>query len=489
MVNTRSGKSTNANIPDPENENRISSEVESQHGTHRGAEGEMDDHTPGSEDSFMAGENVNGKDQDPPVNEDDYMSQSESEVEELLEVKLTQGALTPRIKNQGKQFVGKDPGDPSMKAIQETISGMQNQFFNFASSVQNQIRDLTGLISAMKATGKAEEDPKGLNRDQLAGRESNQNIQTDDKSPKLKNETITVTDLMFMNAALAGIKLPKLDNKLHLENHFDTVNDMLKEMNLIIKNGEPHPDYVHRLLALIRESLVDVSEVSQAFDHLKKFGHNWKEIQQSLLNQFCSKASIRRDLETKLEHLRFVKPYPKFIQNIKEIYYVHRRFYSDSGELRSLVRKIIKVMPAFLARPIVKQMMLINEDWALAKPFDQFISMLESHLHIAEECDGATTQSRTRTSEGTKGRDDKLGAIFEKKKPWLEDWVKSFDGVLYCCGPGHRDELQQIEIHSGRLETKLFDKGTKGPYALIGYKGSPPTLNCTTRPFVLKSKN
>jgi hypothetical protein len=133
--------------------------------------------------------------------------------------------------------------------------------------------------------------------------------------------------------------------------------------------------------------------------------------------------------------------------------------------------------------------MLIDEDWAIAKPFSLFISMLETHLHVAEECDSATTPSRIRTPEDHKGRDDKLGAIFEKKKPWLEDWVKSFDGVLYCCGPGHRDELQKIDVQPGALETKLFDKGTKGPYALIGYKGSPPKVNCTSRPFVLKPKN
>ena len=507
MVNTRSGKSTIPNLPNLEHESQNSSQIESQHGTHRGAEGEIGNHAPESEDVTM---HAIDEGEDPIVNEEDYISPGESEDDNQLPDDRALGALTPRTRshmNRGKYHAPQAMMEGFMKGMSEMMMDMRKEVHNLSKEIVDLRKDVEGKIAGLSEDmdNKAfdltpamiptsNERKSGLEENIISTGDIGQkqvSPQSEEKGVPVEEKAIPVTaaDMMMMTAALTGTKFPKLANKLHLDRHLDSLNGMLSEMDLLTTEGELKPRYVHRLNTLIGESLTEVSEVSQAFEHLRIFGHGWKEIQHSLSSQFCSRASVRRDLEVKLENLKFMRPYPKFIQIIKEIYYIHSRFYSDNGERRALVRRIIKVMPSFLARPIIKQLMLINEDWAIAKPFPQFISMLESHLHVAEECDSATTPSRTRINEDYKPRDDKLGAIFEKKKPWLEDWVKSFDGVLYCCGPGHRDQLQKITNQPGILEIKLFDKGTKGPYALIGYKGSPPKVTCTTRPFILKPKN
>ena len=69
---------------------------------------------------------------------------------------------------------------------------------------------------------------------------------------------------------------------------------------------------------------------------------------------------------------------------------------------------------------------------------------------------------------------------------WLEDWIKPFKGVLYCAGPGHRDEVIKACNEDKTLQSKYFHRGRRGPYWLVGYFGETPVLKCFNRPFYLR---
>ena len=76
--------------------------------------------------------------------------------------------------------------------------------------------------------------------------------------------------------------------------------------------------------------------------------------------------------------------------------------------------------------------------------------------------------------------------VKETKKPWLADWCRQFKGVLRCQGSGHREEIEKLVAVDKSIDAKLFRRGKTGPYALVGFRSAPPSLNCQSRPFALK---
>ena len=294
------------------------------------------------------------------------------------------------------------------------------------------------------------------------------------------------TDVMYANAALSGIQLPSLESKIELDNHIRRVNGMLTEMNLLRDDGIV-PGYRTRLLTMIGQSLTSVKEVHLSFVELERRGHGWKEIQSELLRQFCSRSELRRELAEKLNRLQFKKPFTSFMSQVKEVYYLHIRFYEDKSELRSLVRTVMHKVPTYISRQLLKEMMSKSDDWEVSVPFTAFLERLEKALHFASECeDLGYTNSRYGSSRFV----DKVAAVGERKSAWLEDWCAKFDHVLYCYGAGHRDELLKLAKENDSIEVKTFDRSKRGPYALIGCKTiESPKLECYSRPFILKPKN
>jgi hypothetical protein len=450
MVTTRTGKSSYDILSSSEHELENSPQIESQHGTHRGAEGGLDRN--GSElDMDQAHVSLDANYMQPEMDGNDRF-------------------LTPSVCEEKLRV------SPQSRRTRQTRSACESddeEELDPDLDVEAMLKMFTKLL---RCSGKAK-------RDSRSGSRVEQRVLA--TSPR--RGASSASDLMYANIALSGIKLPKLESKLFLENHLDRINSILGEMNLL-SDGLFDPKFKHRLMAIVSDSLSGVSEVSRAFDDLDRYGHDWAEIRKSLLSQFCSRAALRFTLKDKLNVLKFAKPYNKFINDVKEIYYIHKRFYSDSGEVGSLVRKVIEVLPNYISRPIVKEMVSINEDWEHAFPFDQFLKKVEASLVVPETCESVIPHSKGHDSRSNlKG---KVAAVREGKKDWLEDWVKSKDGVLYCCGPQHRDEVLQAAKDNARLEVKTFDKGKNGPYALVGYSGkNAPSFQCSSRPFVLRTKN
>jgi hypothetical protein len=151
-----------------------------------------------------------------------------------------------------------------------------------------------------------------------------------------------------------------------------------------------------------------------------------------------------------------------------------------------LVRKVLDRVPQFISRQLVKEMMLKDDDWEVALPFTLFLKKLESSLKIAEECENIGSSYRFKHGASV----DQISAIGEIRSPWLEEWRTKFKNVLYCSGPGHRDELLKLARVNDNVEVKTFDKGKRGPYALLGCKTDDrPILQCYSREFTFKPKN
>jgi hypothetical protein len=437
-----------------EHEMENSPQIETQHGTHRGAEGEFD-----RLDSGMNMQNVH------VGQEDRYMQPNADGMERFLTPSVHEENLT--VTPQSRR---------ARRNLSVHVSESEDQ-----DGAESDI-DVDAMVKMfaklMRRSGKSTR----VDHSDSKGGKQNQAVVL---SPR--KVTTSSSDMMYANIALSGIKLPKLENKLFLENHLDRVSSILGEMDLL-EDGRFDPKYKHRLMAIVSESLGGVTEVSKSFEDLERFGHDWGMIRKSLLSQFCSRASLRFTLKEKLSSLKFTKPYTKFINDVKEIYYLHKRFYTDKGEVGSLVRKVIEVLPNFISRPIVKDLVLTDEDWEHAMSFEQFLRKVEANLIVSETCDSVIQNNKSQ--ENRSYVKDKVAAVREGRKDWLEEWVRSKDGVLYCCGPEHRDEVLQAARNNTKLEVKTFDKGKNGPYALVGFNDmQAPTFQCSSRPFVIKPKN
>lgn len=429
MVTSRRGKSSNEVVSSSEHELENSPQIETQHGTHRGAEGEF-----GRDDSEMEMQHAH------VGHESQYMQPNTSGIERFLTPSVHENrSPTPQARRSRQSHSlnasGSDDDDESDTEID--VDAMMKMFTKLFRLKNKPKRNLRGATT--------EEDRALIH------------------SPR--KVAISASDLMYANMALSGIKLPKLDNKLFLENHLDRVNSILEEMDLL-SEGQFERKFKHRLMAIVSESLSGVSEVSKSFEDLEKFGHDWESIRKSLLAQFCSRASLSFTLKEKLSALKFSKPYTKFINDIKEIYYLHKRFYSDKGEAGSLVRKVIEVLPNFISRPIVKELVLTNEDWEHAVGFEQFLKKVESHLVVAETCDSIIQTGKT--------IDKRADRTFRARsieringKSWLDEWSDRFKSVWYLKSP-NLDAVREVLNKAVEYKT-MNGRVPGGEYYFVGF--------------------
>ena len=276
-----------------------------------------------------------------------------------------------------------------------------------------------------------------------------------------------------------SLPLPSLTKKIDLESHLKTMSDILEELGCM-EDGDFKAGVRCRVRAMVIESFKGCPEVHDFARASDKAYMSWPQLQDTLLRQYRSRVYLKAEVDKALRSLVCKTPYSDFVNQVRGLYYLYRRFYEDKTEVRALVRKVIEVVPDDVARRLITNLTLINIDWEAAVPFEEFVGKLEQSLASNE----AFTQIK-----GGLSRAQRVNFVQQKEKrsngEWLEDWVQGFRGVLYCTGPGHRDEIMKAAESNKSIQCKHF-KGNKGPYTLVGYSGEKPSFKCFNRPFVLR---
>ena len=315
-----------------------------------------------------------------------------------------------------------------------------------------------------------------------------------DKQRRVKSNTIVarapVDTIPFhplnpwMTAMPLSMPMPVLKSRLDLPDHLMILNQSLEELGYVV-NGEFKPGMVMLVRNLVNDSLKEVPEVHRFSTGPGKMQLRWKELQALLVQEFASVHHIKSEIDTKLKNLTYQRPASTFISAIRDLYHLHRLFYTANPDsIRQLVNKIIQVLPRTTSSHLIRHLFLINPDWEIAMPFAEgpgrtFISVLEQQLSAAQTIAEVLGEQKPNRSPS-----DRVNFVEPKKKePWLESWCQKFQGVIRCHGPSHREEVEQLVGRDRTLEAKFFPNGKKGPYCLIGFNGSAPTLKCANRPF------
>jgi hypothetical protein len=289
----------------------------------------------------------------------------------------------------------------------------------------------------------------------------------------------TFAGLGYLAPAQMTLPTPTLTHKLGIRDHLDSVFEILLAMGLAV-DDDFRPDPASRIIArnLVNDSLKNVPEVHRLVCDSGYRNLSWSQLKTWLVKEFASPHHVRLEMDAKLKALSYKRPCTVFTSAVREVYQLHRQFYlSNSDALRRLIERIVDIVPSPVSSFLISKLYSINADWHSAVPFAEgegmtFMSLLEQRLASAEVAD----QFQKRQSPVLQVRE---------RKPWLADWCKQFKGVLRCTGAGHREELEGLGS-SEQFETKFFHRGRFGPYALVGYKTTPPTLTCSHKPFLMK---
>ena len=279
--------------------------------------------------------------------------------------------------------------------------------------------------------------------------------------------------------------MPSLLNKLDIKDHLESLDDILGEMGYLAE-GDFRPEMRSLVRNLVIDSFKNQPEVQRFATGPGKRQLSWKQLQEILISEFASLHQIKAEMDQKLKALTFKRPVSAFISTVREIYHLHRQFYvTDNDSVRRLVDRIVELIPPSAATALVTNMYNVNPDWQVAYPFAEgkgqtFLALLEKRLASQEVVEQFHRPSSRQPQVPS------INMVKETKKPWLADWCRQFKGVLRCQGSGHREEIEKLVAVDKSIDAKLFRRGKTGPYALVGFRSAPPSLNCQSRPFALK---
>ena len=283
-----------------------------------------------------------------------------------------------------------------------------------------------------------------------------------------------------------SLPMPALQDRLQITDHLEALNETLTEMGYVVE-GHFRPGMTTLVRNLVVDSLKAVPEVQRFASGPGKRHLAWPDLQALLVQEFASIHHIRQELDSKLKSLTLKRPTSAFLSAIREIYHLHSLFYkSDGGMIRSLVNRVLELIPPAISTEIVRELYCIDSDWQRALPFAEgprtFMTLLEMKLSSQEIVENLQRRRANHQSQ------DKINLVYDKKKPWLKDWCDMFQGVLYCNGPNHLEEVERLAEVDRSVEVKIMRKGRSGPYALVGYKGAAPRLSCNNKPFELRER-
>jgi hypothetical protein len=269
----------------------------------------------------------------------------------------------------------------------------------------------------------------------------------------------------------------------------------------LVTDGEFTPGMTANAASAVIESLSRMTEVAAAARDKQRQGLSWRQMQQELLREFASRQQQLDSMNEKMARIKCDRPYASFVSEVKNVYNLHGRLYSDNSDHRNFVRWLLGIIPLGIAKSTVESLVRVKEDFELL-PFSRIIDEIDrklqtketvDRLRIGESATGAKAVSSV--SPSAPRRIATVNQVSESNAPkmWQSDWCKTFKVVLYFSGTGHEEELKRVVAANPGLEVRFVPRGKKGPFALLGCPTeSVPALSCYDRPFTPyppKSKN
>jgi hypothetical protein len=270
-----------------------------------------------------------------------------------------------------------------------------------------------------------------------------------------------------------------------LESHLRLVNEILQERGYIV-NGQFNPQLRATTASMVVETFKSVEDIYLMVKERYREGASWEAIQRALLRSFGSRHQLLEELDKRMNKLKFVKPYSVFISDVKSLYHLNRRLFSEGSDRRRLVQHVLSCLPEHVGRPLIDRLMRIDSDFELAVSFDKFVEMLETSLATKEAVERVYPRS-TQTHQPIVRRVFQVDPVSPLTGEKNENrFFEKYENILVCTGRDAAKVIQEALQRDPALGAKLNMRNKKGyTYHLVGYNGSQaPELSCKSRPFV-----
>ncbi len=222
---------------------------------------------------------------------------------------------------------------------------------------------------------------------------------TSESTPGQRTSAISPDHLERKLKLLANVRFPELMETDFLGHHIQSVNELLAEFAFV--ENDKIPLYLQvGLCTKFLETLKAHSKIHQtALTVVRNRGHNWSLMTNTLLKTYCNRENLQAAYKRRLSNLQFenASKVDEFLMEAETLSSFIGQIYGSSisgmAEQRTLVLDILRKLPDFIRRDVIKAMrMEAHEevDWEIAVPFtaagDQADSRVSFCQIISSEC-------------------------------------------------------------------------------------------------------